>query len=209
MSAFQEIVDGVRGLADWQVRLFSVGCVHRVGPLVKACGSLDTTGLYQEALGALWSGADSTDCQRLARRLELTPEMAAEHSGQLVYWAKLPVVLLTMVLRAGTADDPGDVGRRASSLALELHDSVDAALLNPAHRPRLIDAQRMPPPGQQETAEIVVERRTIKVLRSVPDPASAADQVRGLSEGRAIELASVMPEFLRAEQPEPERATAY
>jgi len=179
--------------------MFGGACAARLAPVVDAIGSDETAALFREAVRAVLRDAPGEVRSGLVDRLARMPEMGAEHSGVLEYWPKPAVVMVTVVLQSGTSDDPGDIGRRACAISLELLESVDTAFLAPDDRFRFIEFDHVHTPGAQQRAEMETQIRTIALLRMASDPTDAGRQLEGLSAPRVQELAAVMPDFVRAE----------
>jgi hypothetical protein len=199
MSAFREIVGGLREFAPWQVQLFATGCAQRLQPLADACASERTARLYLQGLDAAWSAASAAQREELAKTLDQVPEMSAQSSGEIGYWALRPVLVLTYSLRADLGENPAKHGRGACSGALELHETIDDTLTHPEPTgTRIIDPRDMPPPGPWENREITAERATLAVLRASTTREAAVAEVRSLSTDHAHALRAVIPDFLRA-----------
>ncbi|MGW5465956.1 hypothetical protein [Streptomyces sp. NPDC003996] len=199
MSAFREIVGELREFAPWQVQLFATGCAQRLLPLADACASERTARLYLQGLDAAWSAASAAQREELARTLDQVPEMSAQSSDEIEYWALRSVLVLTCSLRADLAGDPAKPGRRACSGALELHEAIDDTLTHPEPTgTRTIDPRDMPSPGPWENREIAAERATLAVLRASTIREAAVAEVHSLSADHADDLREVIPGFLRA-----------
>ncbi|MGQ5655719.1 hypothetical protein ACUJ8H_37840 [Streptomyces sp. EKR5.2] len=199
MSAFKEIVRGLREFAPWQVQLFATGCAQRLLPLADACASERTARLYSQGLDAAWSAASAAQREELAKSLEQVPEMSAQSSDEIEYWALRSVLVLTCSLRADLGENPAKYGRGACSGALELHETIDDTLTHPEPTgTRIIDPRDMSPPGPWENSEITAERATLALLRASTIREAAVSEVRSLSADHTDDLREVIPDFLRA-----------
>ncbi|GAA1859112.1 hypothetical protein [Asanoa iriomotensis] len=184
MIDYDAIVAEVRRLDDWRQRMFAGACAARLAPIVDAIASAETAARFHEGVRAVLTDAPGEVRAMVADSLDAAPELATAHSDEIEYWPKLAVVLVTTALRAGTSRDPGDIGRRACSLSLELMEGVDTMF------DHVLRA------GPQERAERDTQVRAIEVLRTASNPADAGRRMAGLSAPRVQQLAAVVPEFV-------------
>lgn len=140
------------------------------------------------------------ECERMVETLEDAPELEAESSDELEYWALLCLRVLASALKAEVSADPHHAGGVACSLTLEIHGSIDVMLRNPVRsgRVQIVEGGTAPIPGSWELAEIARADQALEILSAAPSAEDARLRVRSLSRDHATALAGAMPDFIAA-----------
>jgi hypothetical protein len=154
---------------------------------------------FRATLTKLWTAQGQltgAEAASLLKLYEEAPENSARSSMELAYWTMLGVSLMAAAVNAANPDGP-DVAGWVCSGSIELHGSTDEVLNPPSPGTRIIDPRDMPPPREQEVAEIAAERASLEILRSTEHPYAVMNgRIQELSEAREDELSPLMPRFL-------------
>jgi len=200
MSAYREVGGALKEFSPRRRAAFAAACAERMLPLVRRLADAGTVSLFESWLGAAWEAAaglkSAAEVSRLLPKVRRAAKgFGGEEGDSPEYYVMRALHVLEYAL-ASLREAQAEQAAWACSELLGVRSGFDLVLQTDPPHTVVIDPNDPPPPGPLQAVEIEVQRETLRLLRSKPEPDDeVVNSLRRVSEEAAREFDRAIPEF--------------
>jgi len=198
MSRTVIIRAALRGANSLQQAVFAIACAERTAIVFRRLAAPASVVLYDAVLDSAWSSikeGKSISSERL-ELLASVPEAEIEDSNRREHYATLAMGVLEHALGALNTSDAGEAADLACCQSLDLYSCFDAIAMGSPNI--IVDPASPPDAGPLESAEIIEQSETLRVLTEAPEGDIAVfDRLRGCAKAASRILDSAITTLIK------------
>ncbi|HEX8149929.1 MAG TPA: hypothetical protein VF591_22295 [Pyrinomonadaceae bacterium] len=200
MSAYREVSGALKELPPRQRAAFAAACAERMLPLVRRLGDARNVSLFELGLDTAWAAVagrrPGVEVSRLLSKVRRAANgLGGEEGDSPEFYVMRALHVLGYAL-ASLREPGAEQSAWACSELLGVRSGFDLVLQTEPPHTVVIDPNDPPPPGPLQAREIEVQRETLRLLRSKPEPDDkVVNSLRRVSEDAAREFDRAIPEF--------------